>query len=174
MLGSIVGQRFAATGARLPNGEGDVRLMTAVFIAMAIVAGVFMVIQSNINGQVRLRLDDPWQAAFLSTTVSTISLFFISAISTQRLFPQFGKVADGPWWLWTGGVMGAGIVAASLYLVSKLGSGVTFALFVTGQMAAAMVLDHYGVLGLPVHHINAQRIVGVVLLLAGVTLIRVF
>jgi transporter family-2 protein len=49
-----------------------------------------------------------------------------------------------------------------------------FALLVTGQMAAAMVMDHYGLLGLPVHHVNAQRILGVLLLLAGVTLIRVF
>jgi uncharacterized membrane protein YdcZ (DUF606 family) len=72
--------------------------MTALFITMAITAGMFMVVQSNVNGQVRLRLDDPWQAAFLSTTVSTISLFVISAISTQRLLPQFGKVAEGPWW----------------------------------------------------------------------------
>ena len=148
--------------------------MTVLFIATAVVAGAFMVIQSSINSQVRLRLDDPWQAAFLSTTVSTIALFVVSAISSQRLFPPIGKVAEGPWWLWTGGVMGAGLVAASLYLVTKLGSGVMFALFVTGQMAAAMVLDHYGLLGLPVHQVNAQRLLGVVLLLAGVALIRVF
>lgn len=148
--------------------------MTAVFITMAIVAGSFMVIQSGVNSQVRVRLDDPWQAAFLSTTISTVCLFFVSAVLSQRLFPDVGKIVDGPWWLWSGGVMGAGIVAASLYLVSKLGGGVLFALIVTGQMAAAMVLDHYGMLGLPVHHVNAQRILGVVLLLAGVALIRVF
>jgi transporter family-2 protein len=148
--------------------------MTVVFILTAISAGVFMVIQSNVNGQVRVRLGDPWQAAFISTSVSTISLFAISGLSSRRLVPDLGKVADGPWWLWTGGLMGAGIVAASLYLVSKLGSGVLFALFVTGQMAAAMVMDHFGMLGLPVHHVNAQRLLGVVLLLAGVILIRVF
>jgi transporter family-2 protein len=148
--------------------------MTLVFITMAITAGVFMVVQSSINGQVRVRLGDPWQAAFLSTTVSTLSLFVIAAISSGSVVPRFGRVVDGPWWLWTGGLLGACIVAASLYLVTRLGSGVMFALMVTGQMAAAMVMDHYGVLGLPVHHVNAQRIAGVILLLAGVALIRVF
>jgi transporter family-2 protein len=148
--------------------------MTGVFILMAITAGTFMVVQTSINGQVRIRLGDPWQAAFLSTTVSTISLFIISAVSSRRLIPPLGKVAEGPWWLWTGGLLGACIVAASLFLVGKLGSGVLFALFVTGQMAAAMVMDHFGLLGLPVHHVNAQRVAGVVLLLAGVLLIRVF
>jgi transporter family-2 protein len=148
--------------------------MTVLFIAMAIGAGVFMVVQSSINGQVRIRLGDPWQAALLSTSVSTISLFIVSLIATRKLVPDLGRIADGPWWLWTGGLLGACIVAASLYLVSKLGSGVLFALLVTGQMLAAMTMDHYGMLGLPVHHINVQRVIGVVLLLAGVTLIRAF
>jgi transporter family-2 protein len=148
--------------------------MTIVFISMAITAGVFMVVQSSINGQVRARIGDPWQAAFLSTTVSTLSLFVIAAVTSGSVVPRFARVADGPWWLWTGGLLGAAVVAASLYLVTKLGSGVMFALMVTGQMAAAMVMDHYGALGLPVHHVNAQRIAGVILLLAGVALIRVF
>jgi len=148
--------------------------MTVIFISMAIGAGVFMVVQSNINSQLRIRLDDPWQAAFISTSVSTISLFVVAFVSSRRPIPDLGNVADGPWWLWTGGLLGACIVAASLYLVSKLGSGFLFALLVTGQMGAALVMDHYGVLGLPVHHVNAQRILGVLLLLAGVTLIRVF
>jgi len=151
-----------------------VRLMTIVFILMAIGAGVFMVVQSNINGQVRLRLADPWQAALVSTSVSTLSLFIISAVSSRRLLPPIGKLTGGPWWLLTGGLLGACIVAASLFLVSKLGSGVLFALLVTGQMLAAMVMDHFGMLGLQVHHVNGQRIVGVALLLAGVALIRVF
>ena len=150
------------------------RPMTVVFFTMAITVGVFMVVQASINGQVRVRLGDPWQAAFLSTTVSTLSLFLIASISSRSLLPSFGKVSGGPWWLWTGGLLGACIVAASLYLVTRLGSGVLFALMVTGQMVAAMVMDHYGMLGLPVHHVNAQRVVGVILLLAGVALIRVF
>jgi transporter family-2 protein len=133
-----------------------------------------MVVQSSINGQVRLRLGDPWQAALFSTSVSTISLFVVATISSRRLVPPLGRIAEGPWWLWSGGLLGACIVAASLFLVGKLGSGVLFALLVTGQMLAAMVMDHYGLLGLPVHHVNGQRIAGAVLLLAGVALIRVF
>lgn len=150
------------------------RLMTVVFILMAIGAGVFMVVQSNINGQVRVRLADPWQAALVSTTVSTLSLFIVSAVSSRRLVPPLGRLTGGPWWLLTGGLLGACIVAASLFLVSKIGSGVLFALLVSGQMLAAMVMDHFGVLGLPVHHVNGQRVLGAILLLVGVALIRVF
>jgi transporter family-2 protein len=148
--------------------------MTVVFFAMAVSAGVFMVVQSSINGQLRAQLGNPWQAALISTSVSTVSLFVVAFISSHRPVPDLGKVAAGPWWLWTGGLLGACIVAASLFLVAKLGSGVLFALLVTGQMFAAMIMDHYGLLGLPVHHVNGQRVAGAVLLLAGVALIRVF
>ncbi len=148
--------------------------MTIVFILMAVSAGAFMVIQSSINGQVRVRLGDPWQAALVSTSVSTLSLFVVAAISTRSPTPDLGRLTGGPWWLLTGGLMGAGVVAASLFLVSKLGSGVLFALLVTGQMFAALMMDHLGVLGLPVHQVNPQRLLGVLLLLAGVALIRVF
>jgi transporter family-2 protein len=148
--------------------------MTAVFFLMAIGAGIFMVVQSSINGQVRVRLGDPWQAALVSTSVSTISLFVAAAISSRQPAPPLGKLLDGPWWLCTGGLLGACIVACSLFLVGKLGSGVLFALLVTGQMCAAMVMDHFGLLGLPVHHVNAQRVLGALFLLAGVVLIRLF
>jgi transporter family-2 protein len=148
--------------------------MTVLFFAMATCAGVFMVVQSSINGQVRVRVGDPWQAALVSTSVSTLSLFIVAAISSRQPVPPIGKLLDGPWWLCTGGLLGACIVATSLFLVGKLGSGVLFALLVTGQMLAAMVMDHFGVLGLPIHHVNAPRVLGALLLLAGVVLIRVF
>jgi transporter family-2 protein len=148
--------------------------MTVLFFAMAICAGVFMVVQSNINGQLRVRVGDPWQAALVSTSVSTISLFVVAAISSRKPAPPIGKLLDGPWWLCTGGLLGACIVAASLFLVGKLGSGVLFALLVSGQMLAGMVMDHFGMLGLPIHHVNVQRVLGALLLLAGVALIRVF
>ena len=41
-----------------------------------------------------------------------------------------------------------------------------------GQMAAALALDHYGLLGFPVRPLDAWRIAGVVLVIAGVFLSR--
>jgi transporter family-2 protein len=45
-------------------------------------------------------------------------------------------------------------------------------LAITGQLGAALVLDHHGAFGFPVHPISFGRLAGGVLLLAGVVLIR--
>jgi transporter family-2 protein len=45
------------------------------------------------------------------------------------------------------------------------------ALIVTGQMMTSMVLDHFGLVGYPVHPVNVLRLLGMVLLVGGVVLI---
>ena len=41
------------------------------------------------------------------------------------------------------------------------------AALVAGQMVASLVVDHFGWIGFPVHHVSAGRVVGLVLLFAG-------
>jgi transporter family-2 protein len=43
-----------------------------------------------------------------------------------------------------------------------------------GQMLASLALDHFGLLGFPTHPISAGRIGGVLLITAGVALVRYF
>jgi transporter family-2 protein len=46
------------------------------------------------------------------------------------------------------------------------------ALFVAGQMSMALVLDHFGILGVPVHTTSPGRLLGALLVVAGVILLR--
>ena len=48
------------------------------------------------------------------------------------------------------------------------------ALLIAGQMAMSLVMDHYGWLGIPAQPMTLWRVLGAVLLLAGVILIRKF
>jgi transporter family-2 protein len=43
---------------------------------------------------------------------------------------------------------------------------------IAGQLAAALVLDHYGLLGLSQHQVTPVRVAGVALVLAGAMLVR--
>jgi bacterial/archaeal transporter family-2 protein len=45
---------------------------------------------------------------------------------------------------------------------------------VTGQMVASIVIDHFGLLRLPVHEVSVPRLIGAVLIIAGVTLVQRF
>ena len=73
-----------------------------------------------------------------------------------------------------GGLLGAFFVAATVTLVPRLGVAMTFSLIVAGQMIVTLIIDHYGLLGVPVKEVNLARIAGIVLIAGGVVLIRKF
>jgi transporter family-2 protein len=70
-----------------------------------------------------------------------------------------------------GGLLGATYVAATTVLGPRLGAATLMALTLTGQMAAALIVDHYGAIGFPQNPITPARLAGTALLVAGVILV---
>jgi transporter family-2 protein len=70
----------------------------------------------------------------------------------------------------TGGLLGAIYVVTAILVTPRLGAAALVAVTVTGQLVAALVMDHFGWLGLPLQPLSSARIVGAVLLMAGVLL----
>ncbi len=146
--------------------------MVWLFALMAVGLGLTLPVQAVINGRLRTTLDDPIRAALVSVLVSTLLMAVIAAVTWQPVSME--RVSSAPWWVWTGGLIGAIYVAASLVLISKLGAAFLFALLVVGQMLSSIIVDHYGWLGVPIHTVNPWRILGAGFLVVGVVLIRRF
>ena len=72
----------------------------------------------------------------------------------------------------SGGIFGAIFIGLSIITIPKLGGAAYIAILVTGQMIAALVVDHFGWLGIPERHIDLPRVLGVALLVGGVVLMR--
>ncbi len=70
-----------------------------------------------------------------------------------------------------GGLLGAVYVAIALVTVRTLGAGGLTAATIAGQLAMAVVVDQFGLLGVAKQQIDAGRVVGIVLLVTGVVLI---
>ncbi|HVA19833.1 MAG TPA: DMT family transporter, partial [Solirubrobacteraceae bacterium] len=84
---------------------------------------------------------------------------------------SFGQVGKAPWWALVGGLLGAVYVTVAILTVRTLGvSGLT-AIVIAGQLAAAVAIDRFGLLGIARQPISTGRIVGLVLLVAGVALV---
>jgi bacterial/archaeal transporter family-2 protein len=150
-----------------------VRPMTFILLLVAVGMGVLFAVQAGVNAQLRIRTGDAIQAALISTSVSTMTLFIIAFIRRQPV-ASLDQLTSGPWWIWLGGVMGAVIVALTLVLVVRLGAAVLIASILVGQMLAALTMDHFGLLGVSQHSISAPRVAGAVLLVVGLVLIRAF
>jgi bacterial/archaeal transporter family-2 protein len=143
------------------------------YVLFAVVAGAMIPFQAGINAQLAHWVGGPIRAAFVSFLVGTVALLLLAAV-VRRPVPSVGKLGDAPWWVWIGGLLGAFYVAGSIYAAPKLGAALLIAAVVAGQTAASVVIDQYGWVGFEEQHISAGRVAGVLLVAAGVTLVRVF
>jgi bacterial/archaeal transporter family-2 protein len=70
-----------------------------------------------------------------------------------------------------GGIGGAAIVVVTLITVRWLGAGGVVAALIVSQLLVSVLADRFGILGLPVAELNAQRTLGMLLLVAGTWLV---
>jgi len=142
-------------------------------VLLALVAGFCLPTQAGINAQLSSITRSPILAAAISFAVGTLALVAYAIILRIPL-PAAGVVGQSSWWLWTGGVLGAFFVTATVILAPKLGAASMVALIVAGQMLMSIFLDHFGLLGYPAHPMNWARLAGVCLMVGGVAMIRWF
>ncbi|MBC8025166.1 MAG: DMT family transporter [Steroidobacteraceae bacterium] len=137
---------------------------------LGIVAGLGLTAQVGMNSQLRKVLDSANLAALISFLVGTLALVAL-LVGTRTPLPGREALGAVPLWAWFGGVLGAVYVASSTVVATELGATTLLALALLGQLAGALVVDHYGWLGLPVNPLTGTRIAGVVLLGIGVWLV---
>lgn len=142
-----------------------------VAILIGLVAGCLLGAQPSVNGQLGKYLEHPLQASLISFASGTLILLVLS-VGTRAFPPVFtAPLRDFPWWIWCGGAIGVVLVTSSLILVPRVGSLPWFAAVMTGQTIAALLLDHFGLLGNPRAEASPLRLLGAGLLIAGVLVI---
>ncbi|MDP9484932.1 MAG: DMT family transporter [Actinomycetota bacterium] len=144
-----------------------------LLLPVALAAGMAAPTQFAINTQLRQVVGGPVLAAALSFLVGTVVLFATTAL-VRRSVPELGPIASAPWWMWTGGLLGAFFVCASIVLTPRLGAATTVGLFLTGQVIGSIAIDHFGLLGVPVQPASLTRIGGAVLIVIGVAIVQRF
>jgi transporter family-2 protein len=132
-------------------------------------AGALVAMQAPINSRLGRSLGSI-QAATFSFLVGTVALLAISAF-VRGGWGQIGHVSRVPAWALLGGLLGAVYVSVALVAVRTLGASGLTAVVIAGQLAMSVVIDRFGLLGVTRTAISAQRIVGLVLLVIGVTLV---
>jgi bacterial/archaeal transporter family-2 protein len=110
------------------------------------------------------------QAATFSFLVGTVALLAIATF-VQGGLGDLGKLGRAPWWALVGGLLGAVYVTVALVAVRTLGASGLTAVVITGQLAISVAIDRFGLFGIARQHIDASRILGLVLLVVGVVLV---
>jgi transporter family-2 protein len=144
--------------------------MRSMYYLLAAVAGAVIPLQALINSHLGRAIGGPLWAAATSFAVGTIALIAYSLSFAPSGFLINQALATLPWWAWTGGFLGAFFVTSSIVVVSEIGTTEMVALVIMGQLVSAALLDHFGILH-AAQPASLSRMMGVVLLMAGVLLI---
>lgn len=145
--------------------------MKLALILLAVVSGAVLPIQAALNGKMGRAVGDPIYAALISFIVGSIGLLGYVVMSNTAL-SSITEARHMPLSVWLAGIVGAFYVACVIILAPKLGVALTFALIVTGQMGVSLLMDHFGLIGIPVREINLFKVFGIMLIIAGVIMIR--
>ena len=146
-------------------------MQTFFLYVLALGAGVSVATQQVLNGSLRTSLASPAWAGLVSYAGGLLTMI-VAVIAMGERVPSWKTMAEVPWWAWSGGLFGGAFILLAILLLPSLGAATLFALVIGGQVLAAVTLDHFGALGLTPHPISTARLIGAVLLIAGVILIR--
>jgi transporter family-2 protein len=142
-----------------------------IFVVLAAGAGACIALQASANSRFRQNLDSQLYAAFFS-----ICGTFLTAVTVMLVLrppvPSAAAVRQTEWWNWVGGPLGALIVLAGAALVSKLDAALFIASVVAGQLLCSLVLDHFGLMGLRETPLTPGRVLGALLVVAGVVCVK--
>jgi bacterial/archaeal transporter family-2 protein len=141
------------------------------FLAVLLAAGAggLVGMQAPVNSRLGKHVGSI-EAATFSFLVGTVALALILLVARGGI-GGFGQIGRVPWWGLVGGLLGAVYVSVALVAVRTLGATGLTAAVIAGQLVISLVIDRLGLLGVARHGIGVGRILGVVLLVAGVALI---
>jgi len=147
--------------------------MSALFsYVLVVAAGMALALQQVLNANLRVGLGSPWWAGTANYIVGLLAMLFVALLAPGPR-PTLETMSNIHWLTWMGGLLGATFIATGILMVPRVGAATTLVLVVVGQMVCALLVDHFGVLGVPQHSASPVRLAGVALLILGVVLIRI-
>lgn len=140
-------------------------------LLIALLAGAAVPFQAGSNAALGRLLGHPLWAAGVSLLVSLMML--VPALLLMRApMPQLQNLAQAPWWAWLGGVAGVIYITAALVLTPRLGAAGFIVCVIAGQVLSSLLIDQFGLMGLPEKPVNWPRLLGVAMIVGGMLVVQ--
>lgn len=141
-----------------------------IFLALALITGALIPIQAATNAQFSKSIGNPIITGLMVFTVGLIGMILFVLVS-RTAFPMRQQLASAPVSGYLGGIIVATYVVMITVLVPRIGVGAAIGLIVTGQIICAVTIDHFGLFNVAVRSISLTRVLGMLLMIAGIYLV---
>ncbi|WP_436854966.1 DMT family transporter [Staphylococcus caeli] len=147
-----------------------------IWLLIGFIFGFCPPIQTAINSALGQSLQSPIAASLVSFFVGTVVLFILTLVFNRTLkltttHAQQGKLKPI---YFIGGILGVIFVTTNIILMPHLGAALTTIIVMLGQMLMGSIIDHFGLLGTQVNKITPRKIAGIVAMMIGIILLRLF
>jgi len=132
-------------------------------VLIGLIGGAAVGLQSPLAGAISQRLGGTAGSFFvhLSGTIFSAALLLLRGGENLRDWRTL------PWYLFTVGLFGLVLYQTIAITLPRLGSLTMITLIIIGQLLVGMLIDHFGWLGVAVHPISLNRVLGVLVLMLG-------
>ncbi|WP_262694391.1 DMT family transporter [Kordiimonas aquimaris] len=142
---------------------------TITFTVLMFVAGIGIPVMAAMNAGLGVRIASPVGAVFILSGIAVI------VSGTAMLFvgvPEWAAVFSAPPKYYFGGLFFLFYILSVTVAAPRIGLGNAVFYVLLGQLVAAAVIDHYGILSAAVSEITPRRVLGLVVMAVGVFLAR--
>lgn len=140
-------------------------------LALAAFAGGLLPFQAGANARLAAELPTRMHGALVNFLVGGVALALLLLPLGWR-DASLARLSTAPWWAWIGGFIGAIFVSVGIFVAPRTGTVVYLAALLVGQILSSLLVDHFGLVGLPVQRITLDRVAGVALLCLGMYLVQ--
>jgi transporter family-2 protein len=144
----------------------DAKNLSLFAVVLGCIAGAVVGVQRALNGQINEHSHQSFTTSLLNfiTGTSLLMILILGGVLIGKV--ELVPLPAGPWWIYTGGVIGVIYIAFTSTIVQHLGV-LTFTLFsVGGQLVGSLVIDLIS----PTNGVNvsAYLVTGIVMTYLGV------
>ena len=144
----------------------DGRDLSIAAVALGVVAGAIVGVQRALNGQINEHSQQSFTTSLLNFAMGTTFLLILLIAALVIGGMDLAPLPAGPWWIYTGGVIGVIYIAFTSTIVQHLGV-LTFTLIsVGGQLLGSLLIDLFS--PTPGVQVSIYLVTGIVLTYLGV------
>jgi bacterial/archaeal transporter family-2 protein len=143
--------------------------MESIAVPFLLFVGSLLALQAAANVQLSTAIGSPFGASALQLAIGAVALLAVTVVGGAT--GAFGLVDEARPWHLVGGIGSAVYITAGILLFPRLGALVAVGLFIAGQMAASLLLDGFGWLGVEREALGPPAVAGAVAVVIGAALI---
>ncbi|GFP78436.1 DMT family transporter [Clostridium fungisolvens] len=135
-----------------------------------VIIGFIITIMISFNSELQASVGNNLSLVVIHL-VGLISVIIVMVVKKEKFSMDLHKV---PLYLLSAGLIGVMVVLINNLTFSKVGASLSISLGMVGQLTAATVIDHFGLLGMKKYSFEKKKLLGFAFIILGIVVMALY